>query len=249
MLLNRILSSFFSASLSSIFSFFAGELINFTALLFFLPAISFYNFRKTFTDERLKTLMDLITLGIWVFAFFLIFFPQTSIKYSFINFQFIELILIAAVSFLYSFSVKQKQIKIFMFFATRIFLFFLLPFNLLVFFSTNIQLILLAGYGKPIIIFILTVYIVTIIFNLLINIFKKKIKNTFNLLKNTFFPVLAFIMYFGIINPANYFQIHRFSLIIFYILIIPTFLKIYKNRENLLQIILNSEENRQVNYE
>ncbi len=221
MFLNRVFSTYFSPSAASIFTFFAGGLINYTALFFIFLIISLKNFRKAFSDERIKAAMDILLVFTGIFIFFLIAFPAKSIKLSFIHFPVTEFFLIGLISFLCVFTKQNKSIIFHKKLVWRIFLLFILPYSVLTYIKYPPRIILYSIFGKNYPVYFTILFIISVLITLITQIFNKNKKIFLPFVSNAFFVYSAFLIYFVFIPATQLVNIQRYAFALFYVVLFP----------------------------
>mgnify|MGYP001554070862 CR=1 FL=1 len=221
MFLNRVFSFYFSPNASSIFTFFAGSLINYTALFFVFLIMALFNFRNAVDDERMITAFDILIAFIIIFTFFLVFFPALSIRLSYIHLPVRELILIGLLSFLGLFIETDQSINFHKRLSWRILFFLIMPYSILVYIKYPPRLILFSMFGKNYPLYFVIVFLLTIITALIIQVFNKTRKIFIPVLINALFFFLAVNIYLVIFPVAGLVNVQRTAYVLFYVSLIP----------------------------
>lgn len=233
--LNRFLSIIFNPNANSVFTYFAGFLINYTAVFFVIIGIVFFNLRKAFSDERFRAVFDIMLILVWSAAFFYLFFPSESIRYSFIHIPIPEFILIIIISFLRVYFKKNKSLEFHLRLAWRLLLYFMLPASVIFILKLPVRLILFINFGRLYPLMILALYTVFLLVAFIVTLIKRRPGYFLNIFTTGFFPFLAVMIYFVYIPASMYHQVVRYASILFYPVIFPVVFFIHKNKENLIK--------------
>lgn len=234
--LNRFLSIIFTSRASSLFAFFGGFTINYTATFFFILAVSTYNIKHSFQDERFRAAIDIITGLVWFFSLFLLLFPMLSYHLEFVDIPFIEFTFLLLISGFYPFMKTSDSVRFYIRLSWRIFFIFLIPYFFFLYSQFIKILIVQLFYMVPIKAFFYGALLLLIMFYILSLFIKKGTKIRY-FLAIFGLSVLSFFLYTSALSSGKLSQVYRIGLIFFYVLLIPAAYLLYKNSSQIYETI------------